>query len=214
MKKLLVLVLLLLPGPLLAQNNSAREKWPALPSLPAKEGQIYFEEVVELPPSAPKDSLYKAAREWLADYFKTAQPELQKEDRAAGELITRSDHHYQVSVGQNEQEAGQNQQENPYIIHLQHTLHLVVKDGQYQYRLYDFTARDEIRNLNIVQELNPQQGQVREPRRRRSAKGNKNWEEAYMAASFRSKLLTGLEQEVKDMTQSLKSAMAKAASAQ
>ena len=211
MKKLLLLLLLLLPGPLLAQNKSARVKWPVLPTLPTKEGQIYFEEVVELKPSVPKDSLYQAARKWLAAYYHTAQPELLKEDRAAGQLISRGDHHYQLYVTPTEPEGGL-QQEKPYVIHLQHTIHLEVKDGQYRYRIYDFSARDEIRNLNIVHELNPQLGQVPEPRVRRSARSKKNWEDAFVEASFRSAFQTGLEKEINGLTQSLKSAMAKAAS--
>jgi hypothetical protein len=221
MPKLLLLLLLLLPAPLLAQGRAgsassriaSSDKWPVLPSLPAREGKIYYEEEVKLNASVPKDTLFQAARDWLAAYYETAQPELQKEDREAGVLVARGDHHYQFYVRDKEQEAGQNEQEKPYVIHLQHTLHLHVQDGQYRLRIYDFSGRDEIRDLMIDDELNPDQGQVPEPRARRSAKSKKNREEMYLMAAYRSKLLTGLEEEVQDLTQSLKAAMAQVGSA-
>jgi hypothetical protein len=160
----------------------------------------------------PKDTLLQVARDWLATYYQTAQAEVQKEDREAGELMARGDHHYQFYVRENEQESGQNEHEKPYVIHLQHTLHLDVQDGQYRLRIYDFSARDEIRDLMIIDELNPALKQIPEPRARRSAKSKKRREEVYLAASYRSKLLTGLEQEVTELTESLKAAMAKAGS--
>jgi hypothetical protein len=212
MKKLLIFLLILFPGSLLAQDNHGGEKWPILPTLPAREGKIYYEEVVELKPSVAKDSLYKAARQWLAGYSDTAKLELQVDEREAGQLIARGNHHYQFFVRENMQEVGPNEQEKPYVIHLQHTLHIEVKDGQYRFRIYDFSARDEIRDLMITDELNPAQGQVPEPRVRRSARSKKKREEMFMVASYRSKLLAGLEDEVKDLTKSFKSAMAKAES--
>lgn len=219
MKKLLLLLLLLIPGPLLAQDNAntaatvtAQEVWPVLPALPARDGKIYYEEVVELKPSVPKDSLYAATRKWLTEYYETLQPELLKENREAGQLIAQGDHHFQFYVRDSLQQVGENQQEKPYVIHLQHTLHIEVQDGQYRFRIYDFTARDEIQDLMLDQELNPAQGQVLEPRVRRSAKSKKNREALFLKASFKSKLLTGLEKEIHDLTESLKSALAKAAS--
>ncbi len=213
MKKLLLFLIILLPNLLIAQGEApsasdspGKEKWPVLPTLPAREGKIYYEEAVELKPSVPQDSLYSAARNWLLEYYQTSKPELQVDEREAGQLMARADKHYQFF-------AGQDPQEKEYIIQLQHTLHIEVKDGQYRFRIYDFSARDEIRDLTLLSELDPGQGQVPEPRARRSAKGKKKRDEMFLEADYRSKLLTGLEQEVNTLIQSLKSAMAKAESA-
>jgi hypothetical protein len=168
---------------------------------------------VELKPSVSKDSLYQAARQWLEEYAETAQTELQVDDQQAGQLIGTVNHHYQFQVRDTPQPPTPDDQEKPYSIHLRHTLHLELKDGQYRYRIYDFSAWEEIRDLSLNDELDPTLGQVPEPRAGRSARSRKKREEMFLAASFPSRLLTGLEEEVTHLTQSLKSALARAAAA-
>ena len=213
MKRLLFFSLLLLSGCFVAQDQAGGEEWPVIPSLPAREGRIFYEEVVEVNSSVPKDSLYQAARQWLEEYYHTNQPELQVDDKEAGQLIARGDHHYQFSVRESLPETEAREPEKPFVIHLQPTLHISVQDGQYQYRIYDFSAREEIRDLMFTEELDPAQEQAPEPRASRWAMSNRKREELFMKAALRSKLLIGLEKEVKDLIQSLKSAMATAAPA-
>lgn len=107
-------------------------------SLPRVDGNIEFTEVIQLDSSFSKDLLYRNAKLFFTNEFKSAKDVLQYDDRAEGKVIGK----------------GNLQQEDFQMTFLvmftqtrivNFTLEIFCKDGKYKYRLYDIQIKGHSR---------------------------------------------------------------------
>ena len=55
-------------------------------NIPVKDGSVVYERVVEIP-NKPKADLYKNAKQWFVDYFKSSKDVIQSEDKEDGKIV-------------------------------------------------------------------------------------------------------------------------------
>jgi hypothetical protein len=96
---------------------------------PTKDGQLYYEGVVDVAPTAKQADLYCAGRTWFVDTYVGAKEVLQLDDKADGKMIGKGGHQYSFVIGITISQ-----------IFMRFTLALDVKDGKYRYRIYDFAG--------------------------------------------------------------------------
>jgi len=97
-----------------------------LPDLPVKEGQLYYEGVVDVPATAKQANLYRSSRSWFSGTY-LGPKELELDDEAQGKLVGEGNCSYSFLTGL----------ANSHVF-MHFTLALEVKSGKCSYRLYNF----------------------------------------------------------------------------
>jgi hypothetical protein len=137
MKKLLLLFFIL---PLFSYSQSGtkakdatvEQVKAAYAALPKVEGQYEFSEVVQLDSSFKKDGLYRNAKLFFANAFKSAKDVLQYDDREEGKTVGKGNVQSIES-----QAAFLNYFTETWVVNF--TLEIHCKDGKYKYRIYDIS---------------------------------------------------------------------------
>ncbi|SDR87241.1 protein of unknown function [Mucilaginibacter mallensis] len=81
MKRILFFVLILISsGTAFAQKDTTGL------NIPVKDGNVVYERVVEIPGKSKAD-LYKNAKQWFVDYFKSSRDVIQSEDKGDGKIV-------------------------------------------------------------------------------------------------------------------------------
>jgi hypothetical protein len=188
----LTIAVLILPGLLLAQDvsniPSKEMRGILLPNLPIKNGAIYYEQVVELGPVKSKEDLFWGAMEWIGTFYPDAKVTIKLDDKGEGKLLGKSlKDKYESKMG-----------EYPLTVYTSFTLDLDIKDGRYWYRFYNFQTLDggPFFKYNTMYRMSHEE---------------KHWEEEESLVWLKNDIhtLTGLDQQVKVIVESLMTAMAK-----
>jgi hypothetical protein len=155
---------------------------------PTKDGQLYYEGVVDVVPTAKQADLYRAGRTWFVDTYVGTKEVLQLDDKADGKMIGKGGYQYSFVIGITISQ-----------IFMRFTLALDVKDGKYRYRIYDFagdntnTTRLRSTDTSTVGVLDYNQGYI-------DLKAGKR-------TKFNLKVLQGMDTQVQLMVASLQKAM-------
>lgn len=102
-------------------------------SLPKVDGQYEWTEVVQVDSSLKKDDLYRNAKMFFANEFKSAKDVLQYDDRAEGKVIGKGNFHIEDL-------------QNTFLViftdkrDVNFTIEIFCKDGKYKYRIYGINA--------------------------------------------------------------------------
>ena len=125
-KTLTLLLLLLLTTAAWGQKKNASPI-----ELPVNaEGNIYYEGVVRVDSTITKTDLYRRGREWFVNTYVGRKEVLQLDDKAEGKMMGPGRYRYSFFNGPNVSHAD-----------MLFVLNLDVKDGQYQYRIYNFKGK-------------------------------------------------------------------------
>lgn len=161
--------------------------------LPLKDDVIFFENVVQVDSAFTKKQLYTKGREWFVNYYKSAEDVLQMDDKEEGILIGKGLHKYDFFNGINSSS-----------IALYFTVNLTVKDGKYRYQIYNFNGKNTNRSALDALSSTPSGPTISEV----------NFDAEYKSllteksrAKYRTKLLSGLQNEVLLIVTSLEKAM-------
>ena len=124
-KQLLILPIIVI---LFSFNVFAQDK--LLGILPLKDGKVTYDGVVQVD-SINKDELYKRAKRWFIETYKSAKDVIQLDDKENGEVIGKGffEIYWQVTFM-----SGQN-------INVWQTMKIQVKDGRYRYEITDFNVK-------------------------------------------------------------------------
>lgn len=98
--------------------------------LPMIEGQVQFEEVVPVE-NVSKDDLYKRAKKWIVETYKSANDVIQYDDPSGGEVIGKGffEVNWQATFM------------HTYKVNVFHTVNIKVKDGRYKFVINGFRVK-------------------------------------------------------------------------
>ena len=161
--------------------------------LPLKDDVIFFENVVQVDSTFSKKQLFAKGREWFVNYYKSANDVLQMDDKEEGVLIGKGLHKYNFFNGINSSS-----------IALYFTVNLTVKDGKYRYQIYNFNGMNTNRSALDALSSTPSGPTVSEVN---FDTEYKNLLTEKSRAKYRTKLLSGLQNEVLLIVTSLEKAM-------
>ena len=137
MKQLIIMALLSATYPAFAQKGyTDQQLLDIYSSLPKVDNQYEYVEVVQMDSSYKKDQLYKNAKLFFTDEFKSAKDVIQYDDRGEGKVIGKGNFRAETASSVMLTPISQR-----WTIHF--TLEIYVKDGKYKYRLYGFEI-DEV----------------------------------------------------------------------
>lgn len=125
-KLFLLFATLLLTFSAVAQKAAAPTP-STMTEFPVKEGQLYYEGVVDVPATSKQADLYRTGRTWFVDTYVDAKEVLQLDDKADGKMMGKGRYKYSFINGINLSQ-----------VLMRFTLALDVKDGKYRYRMYNF----------------------------------------------------------------------------
>lgn len=95
-------------------------------NLPYKDGKIVYERIVDVP-GLNKQDLYKNAKQWFVDYFKSSKDVIQNEDKEEGTIIGKGIIPYVFHI-----KIMGNYTKNDHL-----TVQVSAKDNKYRIRIYD-----------------------------------------------------------------------------
>lgn len=130
MKKV-ILIALLAPVIVFAQKSNVNliENGKYLGVMPVKDESIFYTEVVQLDSSATKDELYKRAKRFFFDTYKSGKEVIQLDDKENGEVDGKGNllvlWKYSALAG-------------PTSVRISEMVKIFVKDGRYKYEVSDF----------------------------------------------------------------------------
>lgn len=127
MKKLLLIALV--AGCM--QGYAQKKEKLTLPDIPRVNNQYEYSEIVNVDSSLTKDILYKNAKLYFANAFKSAQNVIQYDDQASGKVMGK---------GNIECAANKTVLLTPILLEwrVNFSLEISCKDGKYRYRYYNF----------------------------------------------------------------------------
>ena len=132
MKRLFVL--LLFPLASIAQKTPSEEDCAsAYKALPKIDGQYEWSEVIQVDTSLKKDDLYRNAKLFFANEFKSAKDVLQYDDRGEGKVVGKGNFFIEDL-----QSAFMVMFTDKRTVNF--TLEIYCKDGRYKYRIYGINA--------------------------------------------------------------------------
>src|ERR1035437_2480137 len=105
-------------------------------SLPKVDGKYEYSEIVQLDSTYKKDLLYRNAKLFFVDVFKSAKDVLQYDDRDEGKVIGKGNFEIEEM-----QRGFFNSVFDSWRVNF--TLELFAKDGRYRYRIYDFSIKEK-----------------------------------------------------------------------
>lgn len=94
-------------------------------NLPLKDNNIIYEGIVDVP-GLSKDELYKNAKQWFVDYFKSSKDVIQNEERQDGEIIGKGIVFIYLKMFMQTD-----------MLDDKMTIRIDCKDSKYRYRIYD-----------------------------------------------------------------------------
>ena len=99
---------------------------------PQKNGIVIYTDVIEVDSSIKKDELYNRAKSWFVTEYKSANAVLQMQDKDAG-----------IIMGKGMFEAGYNMglMVGLQIVNVYHTVKIFIKDGKYKYEITDLNGK-------------------------------------------------------------------------
>jgi hypothetical protein len=176
-RSLLVCCALLLTLPAIAQLE-----------IPTKEAAVYYEGVVDVP-NQTQAELYQKGRAWLAETYYNVKDAMLLADPANGKLMSKASYYYDFGNGLNYSQ-----------INLNFVLALDLKEGKYRYRLYNFTGLNTQSGLTAGPADNPSVYTLDFNQCYAELKANKR-------PQYNTKVLRGLDQQVKVVVASLEKAL-------
>lgn len=217
--KNLILILVILPVLALGQKKSKKEGFkddvygrtikkedesitPQTLIIPLKNNAIFYEEIGEA--SGEKSEIYIKARKWFVDNFRNAKSVLQVEDKESGILTGKALYIYSFHSGLNTSD-----------VSLYFTLNVDIRDGKYRIQFYDMYGSNTKTN-SLADGLNAlSSGLSGSVYNENDAKSNHNvnYTEAYQkflngkSKKFNTKLLKGMDDQVKLLFESFKGAV-------
>lgn len=98
---------------------------------PLENGKVLYTGVVKVDSTITKDELYKRAKKWFIDNYKSANDVIQMDDKDAGEIIGKGyfEERFQPAIG-----AG-------IDMKIYHIITISIKDGKYKYKITNFTSK-------------------------------------------------------------------------
>jgi len=138
MKKLLLSTILFLTCiSAFSQHNENEKK--ITDTIPKINGNYEYIEVVSLDTSYKKEQLYRNAKVFLVDIFKSAKDVIQYDDKEQGKIIGKgvlelADYHVIFTVV------------DEFTWNVNFTIEISCKDGKYRYRLYDILINQRVKN--------------------------------------------------------------------
>jgi hypothetical protein len=177
LKPFLFLIALLFSLPAFAQID-----------LPTKDGVIAYEGIIKVDSTQKAIDLYRKGREWFVNTYVDAKEVLQLDDKADGKLIGKGAYKYSFVNGINVSQ-----------VRLRFILNLDVKDGRYRYRIYTFSGENT--NTSMLGGANATQ--------LRTIDYDKSYEALKKGdrVKYNTKILEGLDTQVKVIVASLEKAM-------
>jgi hypothetical protein len=138
MKKILLIAILLFSCISAFSQHNENEKT-ITDTIPKVNGNYEYMEVVTLDTSYKKEQLYRNAKVFLVDIFKSAKDVIQYDDKEQGKIIGKgilelSDYHIIFTVI------------DQFTWDVNFTIEISCKDGKYRYRLYDIVINQRIKN--------------------------------------------------------------------
>lgn len=131
-----LLFLILIPATVFSQKQkdlSDNEIKAAYAAIPKVDGQYEWSEVVQADSALKKDDLYRNAKVFFANEFKSAKDVIQYDDRGEGRVMGKGDFRLEDVQG-------------AFLIvvsdkrYVNFTLEIMCKDGRYKYRIYGVSA--------------------------------------------------------------------------
>lgn len=119
MKNLLLICFALFSLTAFSQDTQTTAK-----TFPVKDGKVLYEGVVEVS-GKTKDQLYKNAKKWFVDAFRSSKDVIQSDDKDGGQIIGKG---WFYSTNTTEK------------YRIQTTIQVDCKDGRYRYRIYDIAT--------------------------------------------------------------------------
>ena len=122
MKKIILTIIIFLPMLAFAQKDTVGM------NIPVKDGSIIYTGVVNINGKS-KDDLYRNAKQWFVDYFKSSHDVIQNQDKEKGLIIAKGIVHFTASFGY----------QLTTTWYDKFTIKLEFKDGKYRYSIYNMT---------------------------------------------------------------------------
>lgn len=121
--RIIILLLTALPFVSDAQRDSAY--------LPFKDGQIFYEEIVQVDSSYKKDIIFFSVNQWFVEKFKDSKSVIQLSDRENGKIIGKGNYSFSINCTSIIGEINRK-------VTVRFTLLVDVKDSKYRIQIYDF----------------------------------------------------------------------------
>ena len=120
MKRIISTIIILLPLVSFAQKDTIGM------NIPVRNGSIIYTGIVNINGKS-KAGLYKNAKQWFVDYFKSSNDAIQNQDKEKGLIIGKGVVHFYASFGYGLSTTW----------HDRFTVKLECRDGKYRYSIYD-----------------------------------------------------------------------------
>jgi hypothetical protein len=138
-KTVLIIMLSCISLIVLAQHNENEKV--ITDTIPRIDGKYEYQEIVNLDSTFKKDDLYRNAKLYMVDNFKSAKDVIQYDDKEQGKIIGKGtfelrDYHMLLDT------------KDFFTWHVSYSTEITCKNGKYRYKLYDITIQEYIENTS------------------------------------------------------------------